>query len=60
MNASTHDSPPYTVSGAVQTPAAAPIILRRLRPVNRIGAPSPSPVPPGPTAGGQEILNILE
>ncbi len=47
MNASTHDLPPCTVSGAVETAAAAPIILRRRRPVNSIGAPRLSPVPPG-------------
>ncbi len=47
VNGATHDLPPCTVSGAVETPVAAPIILRRRRPVNSIGAARLSPVPPG-------------
>ena len=60
MNVATHDLPPCTGSGAAETPAAAPIILRRRRPVNSIGAPRLSPGPMGPTAGRQEILNTFE
>ena len=56
MNVATHGLPPCTVSGAAETPAAAPIILRRRRPVNSIGAPRLSPVPPGADGGRQEIL----
>ncbi len=45
VNGATHDLLPCTVSGAVETPAAALIILRRRRPVNSVGAPLLSPVP---------------
>ncbi len=48
------------MSDAVEKPGAAPIILRRRCPVNSIGAPRLSPVPPGAGGGRQEILNTLE